>query len=68
MTRFTAVTITNEHGDMCEHKIQGMTLHIEKDDKSIILDQDEIMTMLERMGIASSDFKAGFWWKDGRQG
>jgi len=68
VTKFTAIKIINESDDAYAHRIQGMKLYIEQDDKFITLNDDEIMDMLEKLGIATSDFKNGYWYKDGRQG
>jgi len=47
------------------HRIQDMTLFITIEDKIIIeLDDIQIIKMLEALGIATNDFKKGFYNKE----
>ena len=44
-----------------KHIISDKTLYIEKDGVQIKLDQFEIMDVLKALGIATADFKKGFY-------
>lgn len=46
--------------DEWSHKIEGITLHIEKDGVSMSFNDDEVMEILAAVGMASRDFRNGY--------
>lgn len=50
----------NKYNNGYSHIIEGKELHISKGNKTIILNDDEIIQVLKTLGIATKDFLKGY--------
>lgn len=59
--KFNTVEFINENStNKYKHLIEDKTLYITKDNITISLCDDEIMELLEKIGVAGGDFKNGY--------